>query len=140
MNVIMPTAMMTMHQDPDLQAQSALTGSRGARLLEFLGQLSPEVDTNCKAIFVVASDTDSSGVDTKLLKVCTVRRLIHSVLFGRNLLLLFVKGRVSLLTLFLNPTLIQFWTEFFDNWGYKEAQKADIASIMQVMLGGSRDE
>jgi hypothetical protein len=74
MNVIMPTAMMTMHQDPDLQAQSALTGSRGARLLEVLGHLSPEVDPNCKAIFAVASgDTDSSaGVDTKLLKVRTL--------------------------------------------------------------------
>jgi hypothetical protein len=101
---------MTMHQDPDLQAQSALTGSRGARLLEYLGQLNPEVATNCKAIFVVASETDSSGVDAKLLKVCTVRRLIHSLLFGRSVLLLFVKGRVIRLILFLNPTLIQFWT------------------------------
>jgi hypothetical protein len=72
MNVIMPTAMMTMHQDPDLQAQSALTGSRGARLLEVLGHLNSDVFTNCEAIFAVASDTDSSAsgiVDEKLLKV-----------------------------------------------------------------------
>ena len=37
--------------------------------------------------------------------------------------------------------VFQFWTEFFDNWGYKEQQKADIASIMQVvLLKGSREE
>lgn len=70
----MPTAMMSMHEDPDLQAQSALTGSRGARLLEVLGDLNPGVDINCKAIFAVASDADadSSGVDAKLLKVRTL--------------------------------------------------------------------
>ena len=79
MNVIMPTAMMTMHQDPDLQAQSALTGSRGARLLEVLGRMNPGVDINCKAIFAVASDTESSGVDAKLLKV---RTLIHSFILS----------------------------------------------------------
>jgi hypothetical protein len=92
---------MSMHQDPDLQARSALTGSRGARLLKVLADLNPEVETNCQAIFAVArndstaaagsgSDSDSSGrVDAKLLKVCNVQYVEEYVCyaqFHRNVL------------------------------------------------------
>jgi len=71
MNVVMPTAMMTMHEDPDLRAQSALTGSRGARVLEAIGNQIGEnaqmVLDNCRAIYAVAaaSEGDGSSVEAK---------------------------------------------------------------------------
>jgi hypothetical protein len=70
MNVIMPTAMKTMHQDAELQQQSAITATRGVRLLKYLRTLNGEVEPNCRAILNVATDADADdSVDEKLVEV-----------------------------------------------------------------------
>ena len=70
MNVIMPTAMKTMHQDVELQQQSAITANRGARLLKYLRNINDQVEPNCKAILEVATALDSgSSSEEKKIEV-----------------------------------------------------------------------
>lgn len=53
MNVIMPTAMVTMHKDPDLASNSLKTSRRGIKVLkELLNK--PGAIEQCKAILNVA--------------------------------------------------------------------------------------
>jgi len=56
MNVVMPTAMMSIHTDPALSQSSARTASRGMAVLASLREHAP-VDKNCKAIIQAASTT-----------------------------------------------------------------------------------
>ena len=55
MNVVMPTGMITMHEDPNLSKQSEKTSERGARILACLMDNSFAKE-NCKAILAVATD------------------------------------------------------------------------------------
>ena len=62
MNVIMPTAMVTMHNDTTLSASSARTAQRGLRLLKALKEYSPEVIVNnANAILAVAKGDAVKG-------------------------------------------------------------------------------
>jgi hypothetical protein len=68
MNVIMPTGMITMHQDEELSQQSQITAERGVRLLRALRDKA-KVKEECEAILAVASgsqDIVSSGHSTKV--------------------------------------------------------------------------
>jgi hypothetical protein len=58
MNVVMPTGMITMHQDPELSAQSKKTADRGIRFLASM-KSDAEVQKTCDAILAVA--TNSQG-------------------------------------------------------------------------------
>ena len=91
MNVIMPTAMITMHQDPEQSANSARTSRRGLQLLQAMlsmknttskgGKMDVTnslIRSHCEAILKVATTTprgDSNSIsdndDEKLLKVST---------------------------------------------------------------------
>jgi hypothetical protein len=93
MNVVMPTGMITMHQDPELSAQSKKTADRGIRLLASM-KTDAEVQKTCDAILAVATDS---------------------------------QGQVS-------DESFQFWTKFFKNWGYEDAQKVDIATAIRSVL------
>jgi len=53
MNVIMPTAMMTMHSEKELQEQSKLTAERGAKILKLLLEFG-DTQAQCEAILSVA--------------------------------------------------------------------------------------
>ena len=73
MNVIMPTAMVTMHQDADLSANSAKTAERGVRILRALKDIS-EVRENAQASLTVATNSSVEGSvndDPKLVQVCS---------------------------------------------------------------------
>lgn len=96
MNVIMPTAMITMHKDAELSKQSQKTAERGVRVLRAL-RGKPLVQEECKAIADVANTSagESSSADASKL---------------------------------------DFWEQFFDNWGYKEIQKRDIAQAVKSVL------
>lgn len=63
MNLIMPTGMVTMHEDPELSASSARTAERGARVLGALLETDSRaaVRENCAAVFAVASG--KAGID-----------------------------------------------------------------------------
>lgn len=93
MNVVMPTGMITMHQDPELSAQSKKTADRASRLLASM-KTNAEVQKTCDAILAVATDS---------------------------------QGQVS------NESF-EYWTKFFKNWGYKDAQKIDIATAIRSVL------
>jgi len=69
MNVIMPTAMSTMHTDGSLQQSSAKTAQRGIKVLNYLATLSPEeVKHFCEAITAAAArDDESDDDDAKVL-------------------------------------------------------------------------
>jgi hypothetical protein len=93
MNVVMPTGMITMHQDPELSAQSKKTADRGVRLLASM-KTDAEVQKTCNAILSVATNS---------------------------------QGQVD------NDSF-QYWTSFFEKWGYLDAQKNDIASAIRSVL------
>jgi hypothetical protein len=63
MNVIMPTGMITMHQDEELSQQSQITAERGVRLLRALREKAT-VKEECEAILAVASGQDNASVDS----------------------------------------------------------------------------
>lgn len=60
MNVVMPTAMSSMHTDPELSANAARTARRGIRVLKYLQDKNESVKTNCDAIRAVAAGGDTS--------------------------------------------------------------------------------
>ena len=69
MNVVMPTAMVTMHQSKEQSDSSRKTAQRGIRVWKALSKFPLAVD-NAKAILAVATNkNDSDGEDTKLIKV-----------------------------------------------------------------------
>ena len=57
MNVVMPTAMVSMHQTAELSAGSARTAERGIRVLQALCQKYPTVQRNIASILAVAKDS-----------------------------------------------------------------------------------
>jgi hypothetical protein len=94
MNVIMPTGMITMHQDPELSAQSKKTADRGIRFLASM-KTDAEVQKTCEAIIAVATNSQGQEVSNESF---------------------------------------EFWTKFFKNWGYEDAQKVDIATAIRSVL------
>jgi hypothetical protein len=70
MNVIMPTAMITMHQEEELSQQSAVTANRATRLLQAVLKNSNKtvrdaVTTQCEAILAEATaENDAAEDDT----------------------------------------------------------------------------
>lgn len=71
MNVIMPTAMTTMHQEEELRRSSSRTAHRGLCVLEALVGQHSSVEDNAKAILHVASKKSEkeSGASPALIKV-----------------------------------------------------------------------
>ena len=63
MNVVMPTAMTSMHTDPELSGSAAQTAKRGIRVLKYLQNKDDSVKTNCDAIRAVAT---GDGADSCL--------------------------------------------------------------------------
>lgn len=59
MNVVMPTAMITMHKDRELSQQSRITAERGLRVLSFLRNeesTAERTKDNCQAILSAANE------------------------------------------------------------------------------------
>lgn len=54
MNVVMPTAMTTMHTDATLSASSAITAQRAKRIIKALIKDNPAMSENCAAIVTAA--------------------------------------------------------------------------------------
>lgn len=63
MNVIMPTAMTSIHEDPELKSCASKTADNGLKILRLLKGES-DVVSNCKAIYQVASDQVEGGDDS----------------------------------------------------------------------------
>mmetsp|Transcript_11976 Transcript_11976/g.17730 ORF Transcript_11976/g.17730 Transcript_11976/m.17730 type:complete len:270 (-) Transcript_11976:34-843(-) len=118
MNVIMPTAMVTMHTDPNLSSSSAKTAKRGKVILSTL--LQDEADgekddflvlDNCLAMLEAADaaintmevemddddDDDDEGDD-------------------------------------VDEELVKYWQDFYVKWGYKETQLNDIITTISEVL------
>lgn len=70
MNVVMPTAMTSMHTDPELADNAAQTAKRGIRVLKYLQDKEDSVKTNCDAIRAVAT---GDGADN-----CVEERVVVS--------------------------------------------------------------
>jgi len=107
MNVVMPVAMITMHQDPALSEASRMTAARGGRLLASVFGASPSIRSNASAIRAAANG--GSG-DT---------------------------NKDSDSDVDVDPKLVDYWTEFFGKWGYQDAQTKDIAATMNELLESS---
>ncbi len=82
MNVIMPTAMVTMHKDPDLADNSLKTSQRGIKVLKALLD-KPGVKEQCEAIRSVAmGDVDMDEGNDKDIKVssqCSIAFFINGL-------------------------------------------------------------
>ena len=99
MNVVMPTAMVSMHTDPDLSTASKLTSIRGTKLLKSTMKCSSLIEDNLNALLEAATITTE---ETSL----------------------------SL----SSSSLVDYWNEFYDKWGYEDRQKEDIATTMKELL------
>ena len=103
MNVIMPTAMTTMHADADNQEASRLTADRGLRVLQHLATLHPDkVNEQCEAMLEaikVVGKEETEGDDTE-------------------------DGGVD-------PELVAYWQKFYGKWGYETTQLDDIATAIR---------
>jgi len=96
MNVVMPTAMSSMHTDPELSANAARTARRGIRVLKYLQDKNESVKTNCDAIRAVAAGDDTENCDR-------------------------------------DEERVEYWTKFFENYGYGEKEKEGIAQAMETL-------
>ena len=74
MNVVMPTAMTSLHTDPEMSNNAAKTAKRGIRVLKYLQDKDDSVKTNCDAIRAVAT---GGGADS-----CVEERVEVSSLDG----------------------------------------------------------
>ena len=74
MNVIMPTAMTSIHQDPELKECAAKTASNGKKILRLL-KGNDDVVSNCKAILSVCEGVEN-GSDDLITVSC-----LHAYLF-----------------------------------------------------------
>mmetsp|Transcript_30682 Transcript_30682/g.73618 ORF Transcript_30682/g.73618 Transcript_30682/m.73618 type:complete len:152 (+) Transcript_30682:373-828(+) len=101
MNVIMPTAMSTMHNEEELRKSSAKTAKRGLSVLATMAGEHPSVKSNAEAILDVAVGNKREDGDS---------------------------------------TPIEYWTSFFDKWGYKDEQKKDISESMSIFLSSNYDK
>jgi hypothetical protein len=105
MNVIMPTAMVTMHQDAEQSANSARTAQRGLALLQAVQQHNSAFVKNLSAIRQVARQVQGNCDNDSTT--------------GSN---------------DSEGALIQKWTDFFEKWGYQQQQAADIEKAMDKLL------
>mmetsp|Transcript_20011 Transcript_20011/g.43523 ORF Transcript_20011/g.43523 Transcript_20011/m.43523 type:complete len:267 (-) Transcript_20011:338-1138(-) len=68
MNVVMPVAMITTHQDPALSEASRMTAARGGRLLASVFESSPSIRSNARAVYEAAgAAAQESDSDPKLI-------------------------------------------------------------------------
>ncbi|MGK3734350.1 MAG: hypothetical protein ACI90V_001187 [Bacillariaceae sp.] len=98
MNAIMPTAMVSMHTDPDLSSASKLTSIRGIKLLQNTMKCSSLIENNLNALLEAATMTEAER------------------------------------EMSLASSLVDYWNDFYDKWGYEDRQKEDIATTMKELL------
>lgn len=125
MNVIMPVAMTSMHEDVELSASSAKTAKRGIKILKAL-QDKPGTSQQCNAIYDVATGNVENKEDQKDIKVSEMNEK-----FSKTCLVITV-----LIIPSTDPCYHKhkYWIQFFDKWGYKEKQKEDIQNVMAEIL------
>ena len=131
MNVVMPTAMQSVHKDAELKECASKTASSGKKILRLL-KGSDDVTSNCKAILRVCQGVDELSKEERtddLVEVslwCTALHeiLIHCCTSFRQI------GVFS---------IFQFWEKFFVNYKYEEQQKNDIALAVSEFCSGEGD-
>ena len=115
MNVIMPTGMVTIHEDPELSKQSLFTSKNAIGLLKEVcnsldnnNDSSSNKDHNCKNL-----------IDEQLNAIIAAASLPSSSLSAEN------SG---------NSESVLYWVEFMKKWKYNEQQKNDISIAVQSIL------
>mmetsp|Transcript_29014 Transcript_29014/g.31207 ORF Transcript_29014/g.31207 Transcript_29014/m.31207 type:complete len:325 (+) Transcript_29014:10-984(+) len=102
MNVVMPTAMISMHKDKNLSVASKVTSIRGTRLLKSAMKFSPSIETNVHALLEATAVATTTATQSSS-----------------------------------SSSLIDYWNDFYEKWGYKDKQKEDIATAMKEILSSS---
>ena len=69
MNVVMPTAMSTMHNEDELRQSSVQTAKRGLSILATMAGEHQSVKSNAEAILKVALDNKGDDIDSTLVEV-----------------------------------------------------------------------
>ena len=132
MNVIMPTAMSSIHQDPELRECASKTAINGKKILRLLKD-SEDVKMNCNAISSVCTG-DSSGADEKLVQVSGMMDILKGYSRTRNCFILrelcsTIFG-ISKSLPFCFFAILQYWNKFFVNYNYEAEQKEGIANAI----------
>lgn len=84
-NVIMPTAMSTLHTDPELQSYSALTAKRGVRILSILSKCQNKlVETDRQAIIKASSGTVDGEEDSNNGRVQYWEKFFETFEYGEQ--------------------------------------------------------
>jgi len=78
MNVIMPTAMSSIHQDDELKECARKTATNGIKILRLLKD-EEDVVKNCKAILKVCNGVEEEGDD--MIKVCICDEFAFAFVF-----------------------------------------------------------
>ena len=132
MNVIMPTAMSSLHQDAELRECASKTAGNGLKILRLL-KGNEEVVRNCKAIMIVCQGT-GEGPEDEFFEVM-IQVSASCLLFLVNLFFSCTVPHVVNLTFLclifnVSSVIHQYWNNFFDGYKYGEKQKEDIATVM----------
>jgi hypothetical protein len=121
MNIVMPTAMKTLHEDQELSLQSARTAATATRLLQAVShRLSSDKDDSSLLLppAVIALELERHG--RAIWTVATTTTETKESLP--------MEKRES-----LADDLEAFWDDFMDRWGYAAPQRSDIARVMEYL-------
>jgi hypothetical protein len=121
MNIVMPTAMKTLHEDQELSLQSARTAATATRLLQAVShRLSSDKDDSSLLLppAVIALELERHGRAIWTVAATTTETKES----------LPMEKRES-----LADDLEAFWDDFMDRWGYAAPQRSDIARVMESL-------
>lgn len=130
MNVVMPTGMITMHTDPQLSQASTQTAQRGQRILQCLANMTTAATTVSSTEKEEEEEGDNEKVDSSNSIAQMVQRHCRAI------------GKVAKTktgehnndegqTTPDDAQLVDYWTSFFEKWGYQTQQCHDIAAAIE---------
>lgn len=137
MNVVMPTAMTSMHTDPELSNNAAKTAKRGIRVLKYLQDKDDSVKTNCDAIRAVATGNGADSCVEERVEVSKEKEggiticLVGSIFCDRVHYVFIAFPNFCIYFRCLSTCDAQYWAKFFENYGYGDREKEGIAEAMQ---------
>jgi hypothetical protein len=127
MNIVMPTAMKTLHTDQELSLQSARTATTATRLLQ---AVSERLKAQTKDSFHIIQQQSGAAVALELERH---GRAIWTVASATTTTDTTKESLPSVERESFTDDLEEYWDDFLDRWGYAAQQRADIAQAMESL-------
>lgn len=123
MNIVMPTGMITMHTDPQLSQASAQTAHRGKRVLQCLANMN--MATTAVSPTEEEEDSFNNIIPQMVQRHCRAIAKVAKTKTGDN------KDDSEGDAATVDAQLVDYWTSFFEKWGYQTQQCHDIAAAIE---------